>query len=433
MNCAKCNADIEQDAQFCPYCGNAVNHGRQCVKCGEHLDDDSDFCPYCGTKQSNSITGAEAEEMKEVPQFQEAKSSQNIEAEEPSIQETHTQNVENDLVDTIPDEDNNGSKKWIFIIVAVLLLGILGGGGYYFMSNKNESPSIVQENDSIPDLQSVEGARQRLGDILSKAFNMGDKEAIHAYFSKEYQELYDKVEKLDNEGYGGEIGFWNGNIWDGGQDGDPNSAEIIQISTSSDTYAYAQVKLTHQDGEYRSENIVSMDLIFENGDWRIADIGGCKGSMKEYISNGQKKEEIIEGYTNILNDYAKKGIDSADGNFYFLHDITGDGYSELWVQLEGDSDGMFNCKLLVYEFKDGNASKIYQEDVGHQAHHSYRLKDNNIYLSFGHMGDSSLSIFEYKDGKIQTREINEDSGSEQSSGQYVETHELTDRESLKYL
>ena len=48
MKCAKCNAEIEQDAQFCPYCGNAVNHGRHCVKCGEHLDDDSDFCPYCG-------------------------------------------------------------------------------------------------------------------------------------------------------------------------------------------------------------------------------------------------------------------------------------------------------------------------------------------------------------------------------------------------
>ena len=61
------------------------------------------------------------------------------------------------------------------------------------------------------------------------------------------------------------------------------------------------------------------------------------------------------------------------------------------------------------------------------------MKDNNVYLSYGHMGDSALSIFEYKNGKIQTREISENSGSEQSFGQEVEIHELTDKESLVYL
>lgn len=258
MKCKYCNAEVQPNTRFCTSCGGDLSKFDKCVNCGEFIDKGESTCPHCGTEQPQPVLS-----------------------------------------------EKGGSKKWLLIIVAVLLLGILGGGGYYLMSNKSESPSIVQENDSIPDLKSVEGARQRLGDILSKALNMGDKEAIHTYFSKEYQELFDKVEKLDKEGLGEEMGFWNGNIWDGGQDGNPNSAEIIQINTSSDTYAFAQVKLTHQEGEYKSEEIVSMDLIFENDDWRIADVSGYKVMMKEYIESCEQKPLItIEDLRNVSFDDA---------------------------------------------------------------------------------------------------------------------------------
>ena len=196
MKCAKCNADIEQDAQFCPYCGNAVNHGRQCVKCGEHLDDDSDFCPYCGTKQSNTITDLESEKIKEAPQIQEAKSSQIIEAEEPSIQETHTQNVDNDLVDTIPYENNNGSKKWIFIIAAILILGILGGGGYYLMSNKSESPSIVQKTDSIAEVEdSVMAINEKATtlDTSAETDNANNIEKKKEFIKEMYEDFFENM------------------------------------------------------------------------------------------------------------------------------------------------------------------------------------------------------------------------------------------------
>ena len=63
MKCVKCNADIEQDAQFCPYCGNAVEHTNQCIKCGKTLDGDSDFCPYCGAKQNED--NAESQQLQE--------------------------------------------------------------------------------------------------------------------------------------------------------------------------------------------------------------------------------------------------------------------------------------------------------------------------------------------------------------------------------
>ncbi len=51
MKCKYCNAEIEQDAQFCPNCGKDLSKLNKCVKCGEILDDKTVFCPYCGAEQ----------------------------------------------------------------------------------------------------------------------------------------------------------------------------------------------------------------------------------------------------------------------------------------------------------------------------------------------------------------------------------------------
>lgn len=51
MRCFFCNAEIEQGAQFCPYCGKDLSKFNKCIKCGELLDGGTVFCPNCGTKQ----------------------------------------------------------------------------------------------------------------------------------------------------------------------------------------------------------------------------------------------------------------------------------------------------------------------------------------------------------------------------------------------
>jgi hypothetical protein len=431
--------------KFCPKCGKELFQLVTCNHCGAQIKAGLPFCPNCGARQNEQI--AEPRPITEVAQdviLQEKMAEEHVQEEH--VQEvnepddvTATKPSVSEIEPTLSYEDDQGSKKWLWIVGVIILLGILGGGGYYFMTNKDggssfvvETDSIAEIGDSIPsDLQSVEAVKARLTEILSKALKMYDEDAVNSYFSKEYRELFKEVNEYDNKYVYGEPGFWCGNIWDGGQDGNPNSFTITNMHCSSDEKADAEVKFIYSHGDYHSENLMSLDLVFENGNWYIDNIGGYKLNMKEYISSGQKKIERIEAFTNILNDYAKKGKDSADGYFYFLHDITGDGYSELWVQVCNE-DGL-TCKLLIYEFKNGAISKIYQEEVGHRAHHSYCMKDNNVYLSYGHMGDSALSIFEYKNGKIQTREISEDSGSEQSFGQEVEIHELTDKESLVYL
>ena len=167
MKCVKCNADIEQDAQFCPYCGTKVVYTRCCTKCGKPLDEDSDFCPYCGTKQDSVNT--ESEQIEEVVQPQMTISVQELETVDPSknqIEELPQEVNENGKVDDVvtsnpehnepdselPHESKNSSKKWLLIVGVILLLGILGGGGYYFMTNKDGGSSYIVETDSIAEI-----------------------------------------------------------------------------------------------------------------------------------------------------------------------------------------------------------------------------------------------------------------------------------------
>lgn len=51
MKCKYCNAEIENDARFCPNCGKDLSRLTKCINCGEFLDDEGSYCPHCGTKQ----------------------------------------------------------------------------------------------------------------------------------------------------------------------------------------------------------------------------------------------------------------------------------------------------------------------------------------------------------------------------------------------
>ena len=404
MKCKYCNADIEQDAQFCPNCGKDLSKFNKCVKCGELLDNETAFCPHCGTEQPHE-----------------------------------------EIV-----EESTSSKKWFWIVGGILLIGVLAGGGYYFMGNRSAIPPLTynQETDSIEEivdsaitnLQSVEGIKARLDDILSMGMGLPDNEAVKKYFSKDYQETFFKVEEYDKKNIPeGEIGFWDSSIWGDGQGGIGNFHSVVKDAQNvSEKKATAVVE--YVSDEYKGAKLITkFDLCFENGSWYIDEIIDDNGfvykkEMKEYLDYWQKKQLIINAYANILNQYVKKGKkDKSWGNCYFLNDITGNGFSELWIQVEGDGDEKLNCQLMIYEYKDGAALKIFQESVGHPSHHSFVRENDKIYMSFGHMGEAQINIYEYKNGKVQTRVFKEGSDAEQSFGDEVESYEITDREHLSYL
>lgn len=347
MKCKYCNAEVQPNARFCTSCGGDLSKFDKCVSCGEFIDKGESTCPHCGTEQ---------------PQ--------------------HVQ----------PPKGN--SKMWLWIIVAILLLGILGGGGYYFLSNKDKSPSFVQETDSIAeigdsiisDIQSVEGIKSRLTDILSKALHMQDNDAVQSFFSKEYRKLYEKVEEIDNTVYEGEIGYWAGNIWDGGQEGNPDSFAINSVQNLSEKRASAQIKFIYDNEYLHTENLSSMELVFENGSWYIDDIGGNqKQSFEEYINSNKENSTIGNGtYTMIgkVSNYNIHMIIEINGSIvkgYYYYDSQGSGNT---VQLSGSIKEKGELTLKKFS-KDGEETGYFEGIFNGTEYNGKNVNYNrNEYLPF---------------------------------------------------
>ena len=46
LQCPHCNKKLNEDFEFCPYCGKSVKLA--CSNCKRELSEDFEFCPYCG-------------------------------------------------------------------------------------------------------------------------------------------------------------------------------------------------------------------------------------------------------------------------------------------------------------------------------------------------------------------------------------------------
>lgn len=266
MKCKYCNAEIEQDAQFCTNCGKDLSKFKRCVSCGELLDRDTEFCPFCGTKQTSE-----------------------------------EQNQPKGMAEPLQLEEKKGSKKWIWFAVALILLALIGGCGYWFYSQDSNQMIAVVDTDSIEsvdstmvetDIHSIDGITERLYEIYINGFKMGDEEAVNKYYSEEFRALYKKVDEIDRNS--GEIGFWEGNIWDGGQDGNPTDAEILNVEKTSPTTASFVANIQYHEGDYHSANKLSMSAVFENGNWFIDENNDMrfKERMKQYIKDNGSSENI---------------------------------------------------------------------------------------------------------------------------------------------
>ena len=54
MKCKNCNNECNDNAKFCPKCGNKLEQIPICQGCGNILDPSVKFCPNCGTPNSNA-------------------------------------------------------------------------------------------------------------------------------------------------------------------------------------------------------------------------------------------------------------------------------------------------------------------------------------------------------------------------------------------
>ena len=56
VKCTNCGVSVDENAKFCPSCGNKMKVEKTaCIKCGEMITDGTKFCPECGANQLEKI------------------------------------------------------------------------------------------------------------------------------------------------------------------------------------------------------------------------------------------------------------------------------------------------------------------------------------------------------------------------------------------
>lgn len=139
------------------------------------------------------------------------------------------------------------------------------------------------------------------------------------------------------------------------------------------------------------------------------------------VADVSPMEQALNAYEPILDKYIAKGeANNHWEEYYFLHDVTGDGIPELWLHVDGGE----SYNLLAFTYKDGQTKQISSIDVGHPSHHTFYRGSDYILMVFAHMGSSSWTKYEYKNGKIQGKEIySEELNGEDENAEYKEPSE----------
>ena len=390
--CINCKAMLEDDELFCHECGTkqeieepeaqgeepVATEEMYCIHCGKAIEADSVFCPFCGKPQE-----VEEEKNEESqPKPAEPEPQQEPEKSEPKPEETEQSQAEEQknaaptqpeqpeqpkeeqpqAEETYEGEEKKKSKTLLYLL----------SGSDSDLYPAVEGDYIEEPTDSIPedeedvvviDKYSVEGVQARLNDILSKALTMRDDDAIRAFFSEEYRILYFKVGEYDRSH--AVPGFWNGNIWDGGQDGNPDMFAITRVSSPNDDKTNAGVKFVYDKDGPHSENLVNVELVFENDDWYIDDINAYKQGMRLYLEEMNLSSDEKETGNNSkismagkVSKYAIHMVLTINGTSvtgYYYYDSQGDGNR---VTLNGSYIGD-NLKLRKID-KDGEETGYFE-------------------------------------------------------------------------
>lgn len=401
VKCKNCGAVLEDDELFCHECGTKqefeetgagnqadepiASEAKFCIYCGEEIESDSMFCPYCG--KSQDVDEVKAEESQQEPSLDISKQ----ESSKEDIQHLEEKTVYEN------EEEEWKSMSWLWVLLTILIAGVIGGC-YYFQSQKGGELSnylVAMDSDSVAtfnskyDTHSVEGVKERLNEIMSKGLNMQESDAVKKYYSKEFNELYIKVGEIDNRS-SAEIGFWEGNLWDGSQEG-ITGFKINKVYNLSDKTVEADISTIYDYGEHHSEYVQHYVLVFENNNWYIDEnlTWEFKKHMKDYISD----ENV---FIMALGDNAVGEDKTCE---YFLYDITEDGIPELWI-VAGTCEADRELIVYTHEFKE-----IFRKSADHSTF--YRGNDY-VLQQCAHMGYAAWMKI-YRDGdKIREKKIFEE-------------------------
>lgn len=284
MKCIYCHAEIEQSAQFCPYCGKDLSKFNKCIKCGELLDDGTAFCPNCGTEQTKGLY------------------------------RNHSQDMQG-MVNTLQPNGKRKTNKWIWIVSTILLLGLVIGIGCYGFNQTKQDVAPQAATDFIESMYKD----------FYEPYNLerSDKKLLSKYFTAEaMQKFYVESDYEDGEFFYCTDFLVNGDI-SGNASPDYGDKVISRtIEPENDGWflvtniwdviqepvkVHLQVKSI--DGAFKVVDVSVGEKVFENND----DLDNNTSSSKEIITISQLRDgESIKDVLSSL-EYRYKKVENDRG------------------------------------------------------------------------------------------------------------------------
>lgn len=188
----------------------------------------------------------------------------------------------------------SGVAIWLFLS---LFVAILPSSNKDTKESENTETGIISSEDT-EDLKTNENSKKEKDNMLSEeylrkymeeiipiAIRMHVGNAVEKYFSKEFIDLYKRVEDYDSRNPG-EIGFWDRDFWTDRQEGYIKEFKVISVSDIKNNKAIVttQINIDFYNDEFENETRV-FNMIFENEKWLIDDYYDYKKSFSLYLSD----------------------------------------------------------------------------------------------------------------------------------------------------
>ena len=218
------------------------------------------------------------------------------------------------LASLAAEEEAKRKRSGRYILIGIVVLIILGilvsllpssdeeSKGNETIETKEMTSGNTEDVNSIEtkEQEDKEDLKKYLENVLPLAIKMGEGEAVKKYFSKEFVDLYNRVEDYDRRN-SGEIGFWNSDFWTDRQEGYIKKITVLSVSDINNNKAVVTVQLAIDDYNNNIDNDTRVfNMIFENGKWLIDDYYDYKKNFKIYLT-GTDDQKASSSNNNLGN------------------------------------------------------------------------------------------------------------------------------------
>lgn len=218
------------------------------------------------------------------------------------------------LASLAAEEEAKRKRNGRYILIGIVVLIILGilvsllpssdeeSKGNETIETKEMTSGNTEDVNSIEtkEQEDKEDLKKYLENVLPLAIKMGEGEAVKKYFSKEFVDLYNRVEDYDRRS-SGEIGFWNSDFWTDRQEGYIKKITVLSVSDINNNKAVVTVQLAVDDYNNNIDNDTRVfNMIFENGKWLIDDYYDYKKNFKIYLM-GTDNQKASSSNSNLDN------------------------------------------------------------------------------------------------------------------------------------